>query len=1030
MAESDLLTKTPAGDVDEPAMAQDADTKAAAKLARGNLGGHDPITVPTIKGDDDYAALNPGMKFKDSAGKQYVKPYKVESDEQYEDVPEGADIIDAQGKKFKKPAYEGIDFTAQTLYDMAVNDKERRKALERSYPGKVKDRAGKLYIDDDGTLRRPKGFGDAPVAGLAAAAAPTLGSIGGEIAGAGVGTAVAPGPGTVGGAVAGGAIGGAAGQGFNDIIMGLAGVYDRSVGEEALNVGEATAAGGIGTAGGRAIAAVAPAIKGAVMQGAPKAAAKITGATAESLETAIGMKEKDPNLLIPPSQIYPELPHVANIAESFFPAFYLQNPMKQAAVKYIDKSYSDIFEKMGLNIEGSVTKPTEAPSAEKAGQAILQHRLAAQQISDSRLEAAKVAHLAALQDGSSTQKQTAAKLTEAAIASRKDAEGIIKLGFDDIRQQANEGMKVAGAGHNSGELWWNVGKSLQKLRQGIAARGKIMYDAANTAAGAHEVDIGDLPQTAAKLLEQLPQGFEGNFPAITRSIRDLAGVPKPDTAPIKSRIAQIQIELAQSRIKPDSDTAALQQELGGLRQQLQDSAQSPWLKEPQQPTFGQLHNLRSEARQNYYRLNLTPDIRDGQYKMLANQIDAILKAPGEAPELKEASRLLGVADDFWRENMGKLNDSRIQAVLDGLDAGLPADPQVLYDTIIKEGYSERTKYLKDKLGPALWSGIKAADLTDMLNSSRSIAGPDQIDGSVFAREVEKRYRGDMLELVHGPQMANKLLKQAQYVRAIAGKMDVPVTPGDTALDTIMRARAAATVAKQAGEKDPLTTLGKEMSKVESDHAKEMSKLRGQDPLGFLYNPTVGAAAALDKITGSPDLVIAAAGRFGTDSESWRLIKEYWVQKLFMGHTQPGVVLKTLSPEVQNLLFPGVERADMMTLAKESDMLFASKAFRDTAKSMMAQSAVEHPWSRVVGKGGEFLPKVPLGDAAARSAIGAYFKMVTKLSSNLPLMKFVLKGLKGDPQGREMARQAVQNWMQKGGAVGAGVGQAEFQAPSQ
>jgi hypothetical protein len=985
MADDDLLIKTPTGDVDEPAMAQDADTKAAAKLARGNLGGRDPITVPTVKGNDDYEALQPGMKFKDPTGNLRTKPYKVESDEQYEDIPEGAQFLDPKGALRTKPKYEGIDFTSQTLYDMAVNDKERRKALERSYPGKVKDRAGKLYIDDDGTMRRPKGFGDAPQAGIAAVAVPTIGSMAGEIAGAMGGSALLPGPGTVGGAVAGGALGGAAGQGVNDLVMVLAGVYDRSPGEEALNVGESVVAGGVGTAAGRGLAAVTPAIKGAISQGAPKIAAKISGATEDSLGTAIAMKEKDPNLLIPPSQIFPELPHVANVAESFFPAFYLQNPMKQAAVKYIDKSYQDIFDKMGIKVAGSATKPEAAPSAEEAGKAILQHRIIAQQVADTKLEAAKAAHLAALETNSATQKQTATKLTEAATATRKEAEGLIKAGFDDIRRTANEGMKVAGAGHNSGDLWWNVGKSIQNLRQGIAARGKIMYNAADAAAGNVLPDSTELPELASQLLAQLPEGFESRFPSMTKSIRDLAGVKGED---------------------------------------------GKWIKEPQQPTFGQLHNLRTEARQNYYRLDLTPNVRDGQYKMLANRVDAILKNPGAAPELKEASKLLDMADDFWRDNMGKLNDTRIQAVLDGLDAGLPADPQVLYNTIIKEGHSERIKYLKDKLGPSLWAGIRAADLTDMLNSSRSLAGPDIIDGSVFAREVEGRYRGDMLELVHGPQMASKLLKQAQYVRAIAGKMDIPVVPGDTALDAITRARNAAEAAKAAGEKDPLATLDKEMKGIEQDHAREMSELHSNDPLGFLYNPTVGAAAALNRITTSPDLVIAAAGKFGLDSEPWRLIKEYYVQKLFMGHAQPGEVMKTLSPEVQNLLFPGVERQDMIQLAKEADLLFGSKAFRDTAKSMMAQSAVEHPWSRVAGKGGEFLPKIPLGDAAARAAIGSYYKMVTHLSSNLPLMKFVMKGLKGDPQGREMARQAVQNWMQKGGAVGAGVGQAEFQAPRQ
>jgi hypothetical protein len=63
-------------------------------------------------------------------------------------------------------------------------------------------------------------------------------------------------------------------------------------------------------------------------------------------------------------------------------------------------------------------------------------------------------------------------------------------------------------------------------------------------------------------------------------------------------------------------------------------------------------------------------------------------------------------------------------------------------------------------------------------------------------------------------------------------------------------------------------------------------------------------------------------------------------------------------------------------------------------------------------------------------LGKYFKFATELVNSPTLMRFVQKGLKGDPQGREMAKQAVQNWMRRGGAVGAGVGESQFQAPRQ
>ena len=50
-------------------------------------------------------------------------------------IPEGAQFLDPEGQLRQKPTYEGVGFTAQTLYDMAINPKEQKRALEYAYPG-------------------------------------------------------------------------------------------------------------------------------------------------------------------------------------------------------------------------------------------------------------------------------------------------------------------------------------------------------------------------------------------------------------------------------------------------------------------------------------------------------------------------------------------------------------------------------------------------------------------------------------------------------------------------------------------------------------------------------------------------------------------------------------------------------------------------------------------------------------------------------------------------------------------------------
>lgn len=982
MADDDLLLKTPEGKTDEPAMVQDADTRAAAKIARGNLKGRDPITVPSITSDDDYSALMPGMKFKDPTGNVRTKPYKVESDEQYEEIPEGSQFLDPTGNLRTKPTYQGIDFTAQTLYDMAVNDKERRKALERSYPGKVKERAGKLYIDDDGTLRRPKGFGDAPAAGLAAAAAPTLGSIGGEILGGVAGTGAAPGPGTLVGAVAGGAAGGAAGQGFNDIIMGLAGTYDRSVGEEAGELALSGAAGGVGTAAGRGLAAIAPTIKGAVGQGAPKAAAYFLGADEDALNTALGLREK--GVMVPPSTWAKESPHLANVAEVFDPAFRMQKPLLQSATEHYEKTAGGILEKLGIKPEGKISDPTAAPSTQKAGEAILVKRLEAQTVADKKLEDAIAQKQLEAATNTVRQATGQASLEKTAAESRKAATALLDSGLSKIREDADVAMKAAGANHNSGDLWAAVGDKLVKIRQGIAERAKLYYSQADRAAGGHLPDIGDLPKTAAQFLEQLPEPFKAKYPDAVKKLADLAGTADKETGEV---------------IKP-----------------------------PVQPTFGQLHELRTWFRSNVDYHDLTPSIRDGVYKFFAKNVDDVLHDKNAVLELQTAAQLLDATDKWYGEQIRPLQDARIQAVVKGLESGLPADPKVLFDTLVKEGRTDLTRKVSSLIGPNLWAGVKAADVQQMLEASKSLV-PDVIDGNAFTREVLSRSRSGMLEAVHGKEASAKLLQQAQNIAMLNGKLDIPVRPGDTMTDIIAKARTAANAAKEAAQKDPLATLAKDMKKITADHQRQLSQGRRSDALGFIYDPTVGAAQAVDRILGSEDLILAAGARFGEKSPEFNMLRQVWAQRLLMGTLEPSTKLAKVSPEVQNIMFPGVSGDQMKLLAKEMDFLLSSKAGKDTAKSMAAVSKVEHPWGSIPlgGAAGKLIPGF---DAAGRAMLGKYYAFVTEMVNKPGLMRFVQRGLKGDERGRELAKIAVQNSMRYGGPVGAGVGEAEFQAPRQ
>jgi hypothetical protein len=56
-------------------------------------------------------------------------------------------------------------------------------------------------------------------------------------------------------------------------------------------------------------------------------------------------------------------------------------------------------------------------------------------------------------------------------------------------------------------------------------------------------------------------------------------------------------------------------------------------------------------------------------------------------------------------------------------------------------------------------------------------------------------------------------------------------------------------------------------------------------------------------------------------------------------------------------------------------------------------------------------------------LGSYYKLVRNLSNNTALLRWIERGLKGDPVAREMSRQQVQRAAQMGGTVGAGAGES-------
>jgi hypothetical protein len=963
-----------------------------------------PFKLSAETPDEDYAALSPGMRFVGPDGQTRTKPWEVREgteEEDYDLVPEGKVFIDPTGKTRTKPAYQDVDLTASTLYHMSVNDKERRKALERSYPGKVQqDTQGRFYVDDEGVRRRPKNTLESPtgiISTVGGAGGPMAGSALGEVGGAVVGGPV--------GAVAGAGLGGALGQGLNDLILKYAGVYDRSAGEEALNLGEAGAFGAAGSAVGRVAGATlagAGGAKAVAKSSAPGVAARFLGADKESLQTSLRIAEEgehessskilrafgmtDPGTPVPISAWAHHAPMLQIEHEVLHPRFHMEEPLKQGRTAFMEKQGTSLLGDLGAKVEGSLTEPLAAVSGREAGQMAIDRAL---QESSARETALRM-RIGEQKAAAGMQAQAALPEYEARLAALRDAgqqadaaaTKVVDAGYKAIEKDAENAMRAAKAGHNSGDFWQSVAEKFKDIRGMIGVRASGRYAGWRESFGEIVPEQGGLAEDAKAFLDELPKPFQENHPSLIKRIAQLAGKQGRD---------------------------------------------GKWVREPVTLDLASAHELRSLFRHNIDWTDLPSDARNGALKLFQGKLDSVIHG---ANVPLAARKGLDDIDKWYGKVMPIWNDKRIQAVVDGIRNGQPADPKELVEMMIKEGNTDFNNKLRRMLGPNLWSGIKGAYSENLIRKNRDLWG--NVNGTSFARDVLSDYNSGLLKSIHGEEGAAKLRQQAQYAALLDGKMPVPTRQGDTTLDIIERARQVQTAIEKEAEKNPIGLLKDELKRLSQEERQlEGAERRAtqRDPFKFLIDKSVGASKAADKIASSEDLIIGYAARVGENSPEWEAMKQFIAKRIFTDTVEPKERFKKISPEVSELVLR-TKLQDAQRLAKDMEFL-RPRTDAGAGTSMLATSKVTRPFgSGVIGKTAQVALKPVGGGPVARGFLDSYYDLLAKLMESPSTMRWVMKGLEGNPQSREIVKAQIQRWMQKSGPLGAATGESQYQAGSE
>ncbi len=987
---------------------------------------HDPTQevdagVPTIGNDADFKTIPEGGQYFGPDKVKRTKPFIVDNDATYLKVPEGAHYMGPDGITRQKPTYGDIGFTAEALHNMALTPEAKINALRSVYGDRVKtDAAGPYVEEEDGKILRPgvrgvrSGLGHAASELLPAAGMTTGGALGG-LGGAAAGTPIGP-EGTLaggaGGAFAGGVGGAMAGRQANNVILSLLGIH-QPIEEQIKSMGNEGALTALGEPIGRGIGAVANAVRkvpefaGQASSATRSAGSRIAddlagvlesfGVTPERARSFLGASEgtieraksvTDAGGRVPPSILAPDAPFLGKI-EQFDAAF---NKGPQGTGRFSTDA-QNMYEREGQKIVTSpqiggvvkegLTEATEKVSSKKAGEAAVneaRNKMAyedadlEQRINQARNAAMAPYNAAGGAEGLAKAQQASKTSWEQAYQTNIDAANdLVKKGINQIRLESDDALRAGGGG----DLVDNISNQFKSFNSVVRNRASHYYGLWEDAAGSHPVDVTGLQQEAEKFFGAMPEGLRGKYP--------------------------IEIKLLDKLVAPEGEEAVTM-------------------------TAGELHHLRSWMRHGIDYDDLMSDMSQGALKNFEGKVNNVIQG---LPD----SELLNKADAFYKDNIPYMNNEMIRATMRAIKGGTSIDPEVAANIFFKNGRAEDVREARKVLGPNLWNAVEAAHVQSLVNKSKTLDGG--VDAKKFAGYVEGDFRKGMLEMGYSAPKANELVGIAKDIQKIEGTLPINANDKDPLAVVLQKAQAAKLEAEAAAKADPLKAFSdatKEFDKSADALRKGAVDQRRQGPLGFLFKdnmPYKGAQAA-DKILSNEDNIVAAAHYFGQNSPTFDKLRQVYVQRFLQREfNQTGSMRAQLGhevpEEVQQLMFPGVTKNQMVTLAKNMEFLFGASTIGgggEIGGALAGASRVLNPTQHLPGM--RLAGKIPGVDTVARYALGKYFATLMEGVSHPEFVNWLAKSLNGPPEMKLAAKAVLNDRLKMSSWFGAAGGQLAAQ----
>jgi hypothetical protein len=668
------------------------------------------------------------------------------------------------------------------------------------------------------------------------------------------------------------------------------------------------------------------------------------------------------------------------------------DPVGNAAVPFFEREAGNVLEAAGLDRvtdPGGLTGATSAAPIASAGtRAATKAReiyTNAQDALARRVQAFRDYHTARATDQTreaqrSISTEAAALVTEA-DASRRAAEALVREQIARIDRSTEQALRPDA--QNAGQLMRQTETELRQLRQEFGREARRQYEAADAAAEGHIPNTEGLGQWARDTLDSLPPPVRAQYP---REVQILSRLAEEDAGEVRP---------------------------SGLMDEHGRPIPSAQQTDRPQITFGQLHELRNWVRHAIDYNDLTPGPKQGAYKFLERQIDAVLHDQEAAEPLQTAAHMLDQTDTWYGQNIARFKDSAVKAIVKSGTAAAPENAVFLANAVIGAENPARIAMLRDMLGGDTWGRILAADLRGLITRARDETGG--VNPQEFAAEIAKRLNNGSLAAAHGEPAARTLGDIARRIQQVHGDFSVEVLPGDTVTTLMQRASNALDRAETIAAHDPMETLKTETAKINQQardmQAKGMREVR-QFPLRGVVS--LEGEAAAKRILDNPDLLRASAAEFGHDSPEFTALRQAWARRFLQrdiektGRMRADLASSTrgLSEDVQQLLFPGVSKDQFVKLVERMEMIFPAGGGDETALGMMGMSAIMHPQNAAFMPGPVKGMMKGVPTMVARGVVAVTGDRLARLATNPEFVRFVSQGLSGSPLERRAADVAL------------------------